>query len=31
MLFEKGQITVPELPGIGADVDPAFLKKLKKM
>ena len=31
MLFEKGQITVPELPGIGADVDPAFLKKLKKI
>jgi len=31
MLFEKGQITVPELPGIGADVDPTFLKKLKKI
>jgi L-alanine-DL-glutamate epimerase-like enolase superfamily enzyme len=31
MLFEKGWITVPELPGIGADVDPAFLKKLKKI
>jgi len=31
MLFEKGQVTVPELPGIGADVDPAFLKKLKKI
>jgi L-alanine-DL-glutamate epimerase-like enolase superfamily enzyme len=31
MAFEKGQVTVPELPGIGADVDPAFLKKLKKI
>ncbi len=31
MLFEKGQVTVPEFPGIGADVDPAFLKKLKKI
>ena len=31
MVFEKGQITVPELPGIGADVDPAFLKKLPKV
>src|SRR4030042_12009 len=31
MLFEKGQITVPELPGIGADVDPAYLKKLRKI
>jgi len=31
MLFEKGQITVPELPGIGADIDPAFLKKLQKI
>jgi len=31
MTFEKGQITVPELPGVGADVDPAFLKKLKKI
>jgi len=31
MVFEKGQVTVPELPGIGADVDPAFLKKLKKI
>jgi len=31
MLFEKGQVTVPELPGIGADVDPMFLKKLKKI
>jgi L-alanine-DL-glutamate epimerase-like enolase superfamily enzyme len=31
MLFEKGQITVPELPGVGADVDPAFLKKLQKI
>jgi len=31
MTFEKGRITLPELPGIGADVDPAFLKKLKKI
>jgi L-alanine-DL-glutamate epimerase-like enolase superfamily enzyme len=31
MTFEKGRITVPELPGIGADVDQAFLKKLKKI
>jgi len=31
MTFEKGQITLPEIPGIGADVDPAFLKKLKKI
>jgi L-Ala-D/L-Glu epimerase / N-acetyl-D-glutamate racemase len=31
MRFEKGQISVPELPGIGADVDPAYLKKLRKV
>jgi L-alanine-DL-glutamate epimerase-like enolase superfamily enzyme len=31
MLFEKGRITVPELPGIGADVDPGFLKRLQKI
>jgi L-Ala-D/L-Glu epimerase / N-acetyl-D-glutamate racemase len=31
MLFEKGQVTVPELPGIGADIDPAFLRKLRKI
>ncbi|MBP1766759.1 MAG: dipeptide epimerase [Candidatus Aminicenantes bacterium] len=31
MLFEKGQITVPDLPGVGADVDPVFLKKLQKI
>jgi L-alanine-DL-glutamate epimerase-like enolase superfamily enzyme len=31
MTFEKGRITVPELPGIGATVDPAYLKKLRKV
>jgi L-alanine-DL-glutamate epimerase-like enolase superfamily enzyme len=31
MLFERGQITVPDLPGIGADVDAVFLKRLRKI
>ncbi len=31
MSVAAGRITLPELPGLGADVDPAFLKKLKKI
>jgi L-alanine-DL-glutamate epimerase-like enolase superfamily enzyme len=31
MTFAKGRITLPEKPGIGADVDPAFVKKLRKI
>ena len=31
MTVKAGRITLPELPGLGADVDPAFLKKLKKI
>jgi L-alanine-DL-glutamate epimerase-like enolase superfamily enzyme len=27
----SGEITLPELPGLGVDVDPAFLKKLKRV
>ncbi|MDP2915620.1 MAG: dipeptide epimerase [Candidatus Aminicenantes bacterium] len=27
----SGEITLPELPGLGLDVDPAFLKKLKRV
>ncbi|MBM3295511.1 MAG: dipeptide epimerase [Candidatus Aminicenantes bacterium] len=30
MTFAKGLITLPEKPGIGAEVDPDFLKTLKK-
>jgi L-Ala-D/L-Glu epimerase len=28
MIFSRGRVTLPETPGIGADVDPAFLDKL---
>jgi L-alanine-DL-glutamate epimerase-like enolase superfamily enzyme len=31
MAVKAGRITLPELPGLGADVDPAFLKTLKKI
>ena len=31
MSVKAGRITLPELPGLGVDVDPAFLKKLKKI
>ena len=27
----SGELTVPEAPGLGVDIDPAFLKKLKKV
>jgi L-Ala-D/L-Glu epimerase len=27
----SGELTLPELPGLGLDVDPAFLKKLKRV
>ena len=27
----SGELTLPELPGLGVDVDPAFLKKLKRV
>jgi L-alanine-DL-glutamate epimerase-like enolase superfamily enzyme len=30
-LSQSGLITLPEAPGLGADIDPAFLKKLKKI
>jgi L-alanine-DL-glutamate epimerase-like enolase superfamily enzyme len=30
MTVKGGMITLPETPGLGADVDPAYLKKLKK-
>lgn len=28
---QAGTITLPELPGLGVDIDPAFLKKLKRI
>jgi L-Ala-D/L-Glu epimerase len=28
---QSGELTLPELPGLGVDVDPAFLKKLKRV
>jgi L-alanine-DL-glutamate epimerase-like enolase superfamily enzyme len=31
MSVQGGMITLPEKPGLGADIDPAFLKKLKKV
>lgn len=31
MTVKGGEITLPELPGLGVDVDPAFLKKLKRV
>jgi len=31
MSVSKGIITLPEKPGLGCDVDPAFLKKLRKV
>jgi L-alanine-DL-glutamate epimerase-like enolase superfamily enzyme len=31
MTVNKGIITLPEKPGVGCDVDPAFLKKLRKV
>ena len=31
MAVKDGMITLPEKPGLGADVDPAFLKKLKRV
>ena len=30
MAVKDGMITLPEKPGLGTDIDPAFLKKLKK-
>jgi L-alanine-DL-glutamate epimerase-like enolase superfamily enzyme len=30
MTVKDGMITLPEKPGLGTDVDPAFLKKLKR-
>jgi L-alanine-DL-glutamate epimerase-like enolase superfamily enzyme len=31
MTFARGRVTLPEKPGVGADVDPAFLKTLRKI
>jgi L-alanine-DL-glutamate epimerase-like enolase superfamily enzyme len=31
MTVEAGTLTLPEKPGLGCDVDPAFVKKLKKI
>ena len=31
MTVKGGVITLPETPGLGVDVDPAFLKKLAKV
>jgi len=31
MVNQAGEITLPELPGLGVDVDPVFLKKLKRV
>ena len=31
MIFSRGRVTLPETPGIGADVDPAFLDKLVRL
>jgi len=31
MVSPSGEIVLPELPGLGVDVDPAFLKKLKRI
>jgi len=31
MTIQNGMITLPEKPGLGVDVDPAFLKKLRKV
>lgn len=31
MKLEGGKITLPEAPGLGCDVDPAFLKKLRRV
>lgn len=31
MAVKEGMITLSELPGLGADIDPAFLKKLRKV
>jgi L-alanine-DL-glutamate epimerase-like enolase superfamily enzyme len=30
MAVKDGMVTLPEKPGLGADIDPAFLKKLRK-
>ena len=31
MTVKGGVITLPETPGLGVDVDPAFLKKMAKV
>ena len=31
MIFKAGTVTLPEKPGLGCDVDPAFVKKLTKV
>lgn len=31
MGFARGRVTLPEAPGLGAEVDPAFLKKLTRV
>ena len=31
MIFSRGRVTLPETPGIGADIDPAFLEKLVRL
>jgi len=28
---KAGTLTLPEMPGLGCDVDPAFVKKLQKI
>ncbi|MGZ5499338.1 MAG: enolase C-terminal domain-like protein, partial [Candidatus Aminicenantales bacterium] len=31
MTVKAGMVTLPEKPGLGCDVDPAFVKKLQKV
>jgi L-alanine-DL-glutamate epimerase-like enolase superfamily enzyme len=31
MTVKAGMVTLPEKPGLGCDVDPAFVKKLPKV
>jgi L-alanine-DL-glutamate epimerase-like enolase superfamily enzyme len=31
MTVKAGTLTLPETPGLGCDVDPAFVKKLRKV
>jgi L-alanine-DL-glutamate epimerase-like enolase superfamily enzyme len=31
MVSSSGEVTLPEVPGLGVDIDPAFLKTLKRV